>query len=627
MNSIGNANPTTNSTKERTKNESIKVCIRVRPLLEHEDSEFWMMDRVNNTISTINSSQSYKSNDLSRGDALSSTSGKEKDIRKLLIDSVYTPQSFSFDKIYDNNSNSQLIYKEFCRDITKSVINGYNGTVFMYGQTTSGKTFTMLGTPKSPGLLPCALRDTFSMIQKESNPGAFNVYCSYIEIYNENIRDLLTESSNLKLVDDGKYGVIVVGSKRVKIKSFEDGISLKDYGEENRKYRETLINEYSSRSHTIFQIFVETDLSQYNPIDMKEGFRYSCLNLVDLAGSERLTDYDTKSEAFGETGHINKSLFVLANVVNKLSEGKNTYIPYRDSKLTRVLSQALGGNSLTAVICTVSPAALNYYQTLSTLRFATRAKIVKTKAKVNEFMDDKSAIEYYKNEVKKLQDELRNKNSIANSGINNNNSMNFNLNVNNLPSNHAEINQNDSNISQKNLNEFVKKTNESLVLELENYKEKYFSEKGKNEIIQNEILKLRNFNNSQNFQTSNDFLFPDNINYNTNPINGFDNMNYSSNYYSNKSNRMKNPMFYNNPNFWMYPPTNFFHPFNNFNNFNSISEQNSLNFNQNNNLNESLFIENLMNKIGPYVYEKSNFDSWCEAANKINKEYVYIISN
>jgi hypothetical protein len=617
MNSSGNAFPKTISTKEKTKNESIKVCIRVRPLLEHEDSEFWVMDRVNNTISTINTSQSYKSNDLSRGDASSSISGKEKDLRKLLIDSVYTPHSFSFDKIYDNNSNSQLIYKEICRDITKSVINGYNGTVFMYGQTTSGKTFTMLGTPKSPGLLPCALRDTFSMIQKEANPGAFNVSCSYIEIYNENVIDLLTESSNLKLVDDSKYGVIVVGSKRVKIKTFEDGISLKDYGEENRKYRETLINEYSSRSHTIFQIYVETDLNLYNPNDMKEGFRYSCLNLVDLAGSERLTDYDTKTEAFGETGHINKSLFVLANVVNKLSEGKNTYIPYRDSKLTRVLSQALGGNSLTAVICTVSPAALNYYQTLSTLRFATRAKIVKTKAKVNEFMDDKSAIEYYKNEIKKLQDELRSKNSIANSGINNNSNMNFNLNVNNLPSNQPEINQNDSNISQKNINEFVKKTNESLVVELENYKEKYFSEKGKNEIIQNEIMKMRNFQNSQNIQISNDFLFPDN-NY---PMNGFDYMNYSSNYYSNKSNRMKNQMFYNNPNFWMHPPTNFFNP---LNNFNSISELNSLNFNNNYNLNESLFIDNLMNKIWPFVYEKSNFDSWCEAANKMNKEYMYL---
>jgi centromeric protein E len=143
-----------------------------------------------------------------------------------------------------------------CRQIVKSAIDGYNGTIFMYGQTTSGKTFTMLGTPNSPGILPCTLRDIFNIIQKENNPECYTVYCTYLEIYNENIHDLLTDSNFLKIADDNKYGVVVNGAKRVKIKTFEDGIALKDYGEENRKYRETLINEYSSRSHTIFQIVI-----------------------------------------------------------------------------------------------------------------------------------------------------------------------------------------------------------------------------------------------------------------------------------------------------------------------------------------------------------------------------------
>ncbi|MFS8159854.1 MAG: hypothetical protein ACMG6E_06520 [Candidatus Roizmanbacteria bacterium] len=112
------------------------------------------------------------------------------------------------------------------------------------------------------------------------------------------------------------------------------------------------------------------------------------LNLVDLAGSERLNEFDNKSDTLGETGYINKSLFILSNVINKLAEGKSTHIPYRDSKLTRILQMALGGNSLTAIICTVSPAAVNYYQTLSTLRFASRAKIVKNKPTVNEIVDE-----------------------------------------------------------------------------------------------------------------------------------------------------------------------------------------------------------------------------------------------
>ena len=120
------------------------------------------------------------------------------------------------------------------------------------------------------------------------------------------------------------------------------------------------------------------------------------LNLVDLAGSERLNEYDNKKDTIGETGHINKSLFILANVINKLAEDRHSHIPYRDSKLTRILSNALGGNSLTAIICNVSPAAINHYQTLSTLRFASRAKIVKNKPKINEYTDDVEVAKLFK---------------------------------------------------------------------------------------------------------------------------------------------------------------------------------------------------------------------------------------
>ena len=169
--------------------------------------------------------------------------------------------------------------------------------------------------------------------------------------------------------------------------SFDQAIILLNFGEEHRVYKETSIHEHSSRSHTIYRLYMES-WPKVHPLHKK----YSMLNLVDLAGSERLNEFDCKTDHLGETGYINKSLFVLSNVINKLAEGKSAHIPYRDSKLTRILQMALGGNSLTAIICTISPASINYYQTLSTLRFATRAKIVKNKPTINEITESNDAL-------------------------------------------------------------------------------------------------------------------------------------------------------------------------------------------------------------------------------------------
>ena len=481
--------------QQQQKQDSVRVCIRMRPLLQHEDAEFWETDPPTNRIFTTNA---YETRDLLSDYSLQNI--PNKDVKRALMDSIYSPQSFTFDKIYPITSNTQIIYKEMCREITKSVINGFNGSIFMYGQTTSGKTFTMLGSPNSPGILPCALRDVFNMISKEPQPDNFTVYCSYVEIYNENIHDLLTDANYLKLIDDNKYGVVVAGAKRVKINNFEDGIGIKDFGEENRKYRETLINEYSSRSHTIFQIFIEsielTQTEDDDNIDYAKS-RFSCLNLIDLAGSERIGEYDPNKEGSGETGYINKSLFVLANVINRLADntstGKRNHIPYRDSKLTRLLSQALGGNSLTAIICTVSPAAVNYYQTLSTLRFAMRAKNVKLKPIANEYLDDKGKLEYYKNEIRKLQNELKNKNRLHHNlmldsgevGSNNNGAM-FMYKSNSQ----ANVYEGGDGYNQE-MYEKIMKTNENLNNELMNYKQLYQNEKAKCENYKNELERLR----------------------------------------------------------------------------------------------------------------------------------------
>ena len=459
--------------KEETKIENIRVCIRMRPLLKHEDGEYWEVDQEENNIYTINY---FASQDLDNSFKLpnfynSSSDYTDNKFKKNFINSLYSPQKFNFDRIYSYNSESQIIYKEICQDIIKSIIDGYNGSIFMYGQTTSGKTFTMLGSPNSPGVLPCSLNDIFIFVNnlEQNNENAiYNIYCSYVEIYNEKINDLLNNSNNLKLVDDKKYGTIISGAKRVKIKNFEEGIAIKDYGEENRNYRETLINEYSSRSHCIFQIYLE----QFHLDEEGEVKRscFSCLNLVDLAGSERINERENQKKHIGETGYINKSLFMLTNVINKLAENssninKKVYIPYRDSKLTRLLSQSLGGNSLTTIICTISPAMMNYYQTLSTLRFATRAKSVRLQAKTNEYFDDKDKIYYYQKEIKKLKEQLRNKG----------NKMNYNINNNNIftEESFGAVSQYEYNkilTAYKNLNE-----------ELENYKQLYLKEKKRSE--------------------------------------------------------------------------------------------------------------------------------------------------
>ena len=513
----------------KEKNNCIRVCIRVRPLLEHEDVEFWQVDKDKNIIYTDNyySDQNEIINEsyaLTNNLSNKSLSYAKKDVKKLLIDSIYAPQKFNFDRVYSIDCDSQLIYKEMCKDVVSSALQGYNGSIFMYGQTTSGKTFTMLGSPSNPGVLPCVLRDIFlkmKKIKKDNNKIEFKVYCSYIEIYNENIHDLLTDSNYLKLIDDKKYGVVVAGAKKVKIDDFETGIAIKNFGEENRKYRETLFNEYSSRSHCIFQIFIES----FEIKDEGENVinKFSCLNLIDLAGSERINEYESKNITTGETGYINKSLFVLAHVINKLAEnntGKKIHIPYRDSKLTRLLSQALGGNSLTTIICTVSPAALNYYQTLSTLRFAMRARSVKLKLNSNEYVDDKEKIEFYKNEIKKLKEELRNRNlqdiSIRSEGYGNNNILHGGKGF--IRDDLKEIMN-----SYKNMND-----------ELNNYKELYLKEKQKTENYREHFDNLKNkkeINNINNINTDNDVTFIDEIltqiNLNDESNNQINSLNYN----------------------------------------------------------------------------------------------------
>jgi hypothetical protein len=369
-----------------TKSSTIKVAIRLRPLLPHEDFEYWTVDINKNIIA------SKSENKKSANESFSSINkdginfmNKNKYLNQLLLDNVFIPQTFKFDKIFTKDITSEKIYLDICQDIIKQFINGINGTIFVYGQTTSGKTYTMLGNINYPGILPCALKNLFDLLEheKKSHNFNYNLYCSYIEIYNEVIHDLIGDATGCKIVEDNNYGLVIPEAQKICINSFEEGIQLKDIGEEKRQYKDTIINEYSSRSHTIFQLYLETSIQDKEKNTLRN--KYSLLNLVDLAGSERLNNCEKNiPNNNNETGYINKSLFALSNVINKLSENKNIYIPYRDSKLTRLLSKGLGGGALVTIICNVSPSANNFFQTVSTLRFAYRAKHIKIKPAINE---------------------------------------------------------------------------------------------------------------------------------------------------------------------------------------------------------------------------------------------------
>ena len=385
-----------------TKSSTIKVAIRLRPLLPHEDFEYWTVDINKNIIA------SKSENKKSANESFSSINkdginfmNKNKYFNQLLLDNVFIPQTFKFDKIFTKDITSEKIYLDICQDIIKQFINGINGTIFVYGQTTSGKTYTMLGNINYPGILPCALKNLFDLLENEKKAKNlnYNLYCSYIEIYNEVIHDLIGNGTGCKITEDINYGLVIPEAQKICINTFEEGIQLKDIGEEKRQYKDTLINEYSSRSHTIFQLYLETSIQDKE----KNTFRnkYSLLNLVDLAGSERINNTDKNiTNNNNETGYINKSLFALSNVINKLSENKNNYIPYRDSKLTRLLSKGLGGGSLVTIICNISPSANNFFQTVSTLRFANRAKHIKIKPAINERI------------IKKYKEKSENKNII-----------------------------------------------------------------------------------------------------------------------------------------------------------------------------------------------------------------------
>ncbi|KAI9279499.1 kinesin heavy chain [Umbelopsis sp. AD052] len=289
---------------------------------------------------------------------------------------------FAFDKIFGMDTKQKDVFDYSIRSIVDDVVAGYNGTVFAYGQTGSGKTFTMMGADiddeNTKGIIPRIIEQIFQSIMISPANMEFTVKVSYMEIYMEKVRDLLNPSQdNLPIHEDKSKGVYVKGLLEVYVSSTEEVYEVMRRGSENRVVASTNMNAESSRSHSIVMIAITQ--KNLDTGAAKSGKLY----LVDLAGSEKVGKTGASGQTLEEAKKINKSLTALGMVINSLTDGKSSHVPYRDSKLTRILQESLGGNSRTTLIINCSPSSYNEAETLSTLRFGMRAKTIKNKAKVN----------------------------------------------------------------------------------------------------------------------------------------------------------------------------------------------------------------------------------------------------
>ncbi|NXF03124.1 KI18A protein, partial [Smithornis capensis] len=308
---------------------------------------------------------------------------------------------FMFDAVFDEDSSQFEVFEYTTKSLIDGLLNGYNCTVLAYGATGAGKTHTMLGSPDDPGVMyltMMALYHSMDQIKEEKTCG---IAVSYLEIYNEQIRDLLVSSGPLAVREDAQQGVVVQGLSLHQPKSAGEILQMLDYGNKNRTQHPTDVNASSSRSHAVFQVYLR---QQDKTVSINQNVCVAKMSLIDLAGSERASATRAKGARFVEGTNINRSLLALGNVINALADPKRKkHVPYRDSKLTRLLKDCLGGNCRTIMIAAVSPSSLFYEDTYNTLKYANRAKDIKSSLRSNVVSLDSHISQYVKicNEQKK----------------------------------------------------------------------------------------------------------------------------------------------------------------------------------------------------------------------------------
>ena len=398
--------------------DNLRVAIRVRPPLNRETEEGIPF----RSIAIV--SEDHKS--ISLAEYLGSEFSELERQRQWIEEpNLFQLHRFTFDSIFDMDSLQEDVYNITAKNAVQSVLEGYNSTIFCYGQTGTGKTYTMEGftydsNNPNRGIIQRTIQDIFNYIETTSNENTkFIIRASFLQIYNENISDLLKpDKKNLQIREDKKKGIYVDLLSEWAVRTPLDLYALLKRGGNLRATSATYMNDVSSRSHAVFVITVEqmtTELNEGNKTQIKVGK----LNLVDLAGSERIRITGTTGQQLEESKKINKSLSCLGNVINALTDkkGKN-YIPYRDSKLTRLLQDSLGGNCKTTMIAMISPSQDAFSESLSTLYFAQRAKKIKNRPIINEDVNNRALIRKYENELKNLKNELELKNKmLKNNGL------------------------------------------------------------------------------------------------------------------------------------------------------------------------------------------------------------------
>ncbi|NXJ69038.1 KIF27 protein, partial [Rostratula benghalensis] len=333
---------------------------------------------------------------------------------------------FTFDFVFGKNSSQEEVYTVCIKPLLLSLTEGYNATVFAYGQTGSGKTYTIGGghiasvAEDEKGIIPRAIQELFQHIS-ENHSTDFHVKVSYIEVYKEELRDLLeleTSVKELHIREDEKGNTVIVGAKEFQVECADEVISLLESGNAARRTGTTQMNEHSSRSHAIFTISIcqkqsvesqkNTDAAQdssWKPVQMIA----SKFHFVDLAGSERVTKTGNTGERFKESIQINSGLLALGNVISALGDPKrkSVHIPYRDAKITRILKDSLGGNAKTVMITCISPSSLEFDESLNSLKYANRAKNIRNKPVVN-YNPDQDRIDEMELEIRLLREALQN---------------------------------------------------------------------------------------------------------------------------------------------------------------------------------------------------------------------------
>ncbi|KAJ5287715.1 hypothetical protein N7478_003401 [Penicillium angulare] len=295
-------------------------------------------------------------------------------------------QTFAFDRIFDQNASQGEVYESTTRGLLDSVLDGYNATVFAYGATGCGKTHTITGTSQQPGIIFLTMQELFERIDERSSEKSTEISLSYLEIYNETIRDLLVPpgaKGGLMLREDANQSVSVPGLSSHHPQNVQEVMDMIMRGNECRTMSPTEANATSSRSHAVLQINVA---QKDRNADVNEPHTMATLSIIDLAGSERASATKNRGERLLEGANINKSLLALGSCINALCDPrKRNHIPYRNSKLTRLLKFALGGNCKTVMIVCVSPSSQHFDETQNTLRYANRAKNIQTKVTRNVF--------------------------------------------------------------------------------------------------------------------------------------------------------------------------------------------------------------------------------------------------